>query len=109
MNIRNIPDDSLTITFHTTISHAFSTSYHVSRCRDAQKIDVGYANERTMRINICNYCTISQNEKYRCCSSFRKDRFDQYSNFARIGEGSLGGKGRGLAFIGYSGKNSSRT
>lgn len=30
---------------------------------------------------------------------FQKDRFDQYSNFARIGEGSLGGKGRGLAFI----------
>lgn len=30
---------------------------------------------------------------------FRKDRFDHYSNFARIGEGSLGGKGRGLAFI----------
>ncbi len=30
---------------------------------------------------------------------FRKDRFDHYSNFARIGQGSLGGKGRGLAFI----------
>lgn len=30
---------------------------------------------------------------------FQKDRFDRYSNFARIGEGSLGGKGRGLAFI----------
>jgi len=30
---------------------------------------------------------------------FRKERFDHYSNFARIGEGSLGGKGRGLAFI----------
>ena len=30
---------------------------------------------------------------------FKKDRFDHYSNFARIGEGSLGGKGRGLAFI----------
>lgn len=30
---------------------------------------------------------------------FRKDRFDRYSNFARIGQGSLGGKGRGLAFI----------
>lgn len=30
---------------------------------------------------------------------FRKGRFDRYSNFARIGEGSLGGKGRGLAFI----------
>lgn len=31
---------------------------------------------------------------------YKKERFDEYSNFARIGEGSLGGKGRGLAFIG---------
>jgi len=30
---------------------------------------------------------------------FQKERFDRYSNFARIGQGSLGGKGRGLAFI----------
>ena len=30
---------------------------------------------------------------------FRQDRFDHYSNFARIGQGSLGGKGRGLAFV----------
>ncbi len=30
---------------------------------------------------------------------FHRDRFDHYSNFARIGQGSLGGKGRGLAFI----------
>lgn len=30
---------------------------------------------------------------------FERERFDKYSNFARIGEGSLGGKGRGLAFI----------
>ena len=30
---------------------------------------------------------------------FQRDRFDQYSNFARIGDGSLGGKGRGLAFL----------
>lgn len=30
---------------------------------------------------------------------FRKEQFDRYSNFARIGQGSLGGKGRGLAFI----------
>ncbi len=32
-------------------------------------------------------------------AEFKKDRFDYYSNFARIGQGSLGGKGRGLAFI----------
>lgn len=30
---------------------------------------------------------------------FNKDRFDSYSHFARIGDGSLGGKGRGLAFL----------
>lgn len=31
---------------------------------------------------------------------FERDRFDEFSNFARIGNGSLGGKGRGLAFLG---------
>ncbi|MBR1652983.1 MAG: phosphoenolpyruvate synthase [Alloprevotella sp.] len=30
---------------------------------------------------------------------YQKDRFDEYSSFARIGKGSLGGKGRGLAFM----------
>lgn len=30
---------------------------------------------------------------------FHKDIYDDYSNFARIGQGSMGGKGRGLAFI----------
>ena len=30
---------------------------------------------------------------------FNRDRFDTYSHFARIGDGSLGGKGRGLAFL----------
>ncbi|MBQ4367406.1 MAG: phosphoenolpyruvate synthase [Muribaculaceae bacterium] len=32
-------------------------------------------------------------------AEFRRGRFDKYSNFARIGQGSLGGKGRGLAFV----------
>lgn len=30
---------------------------------------------------------------------FNRDRYDSFSQFARIGEGSLGGKGRGLAFL----------
>ena len=30
---------------------------------------------------------------------FDRMKFDSYSHFARIGEGSLGGKGRGLAFL----------
>ncbi|MDL2222985.1 phosphoenolpyruvate synthase [Bacteroidales bacterium OttesenSCG-928-M11] len=39
---------------------------------------------------------------------FEKDRFDEYSNFARIGEDSLGGKGRGLAFMGQMIKRQER-
>lgn len=31
---------------------------------------------------------------------YKRERFDEYSNFARIGNDSLGGKGRGLAFLG---------
>ena len=31
---------------------------------------------------------------------YQKERFDEYGSFARIGNGSLGGKGRGLAFMG---------
>ena len=32
-------------------------------------------------------------------AEYMRGRFDRYSNFARIGEGSLGGKARGIAFI----------
>ncbi|NBF39755.1 MAG: phosphoenolpyruvate synthase [Spirochaetes bacterium] len=33
---------------------------------------------------------------------FERERYDEYASFSRIGEGSLGGKGRGLAFIDHS-------
>jgi CheY-like chemotaxis protein len=36
---------------------------------------------------------------------FERGRFDEYSKFARIGEGSMGGKGRGLAFLDAMVKN----
>lgn len=32
-------------------------------------------------------------------AEYNRNRFDRFSNFARIGEGSLGGKARGIAFI----------
>lgn len=32
-------------------------------------------------------------------AEFDRNNYDDYSNFARIGQGSMGGKGRGLAFI----------
>ena len=33
---------------------------------------------------------------------FDRERFDEYTTFCRVGDGSLGGKGRGLAFIDHS-------
>ena len=35
---------------------------------------------------------------------FDRGKFDKYAHFARIGEGSLGGKGRGLAFLDHISK-----
>lgn len=32
-------------------------------------------------------------------AQFRRDRFDEYMTFTRIGDGSIGGKARGLAFL----------
>lgn len=32
-------------------------------------------------------------------AKFRRDKYDEYLGFSRIGEGALGGKGRGLAFV----------
>lgn len=32
-------------------------------------------------------------------ADFHRDRFDEYQTFSRIGEGSIGGKARGLAFL----------
>ncbi len=34
-------------------------------------------------------------------AEFRKSHYDEYYSFSRIGDGSLGGKGRGLAFVDY--------
>ncbi|MFA7582410.1 MAG: PEP/pyruvate-binding domain-containing protein, partial [Proteiniphilum sp.] len=104
MNIRNIPDDAL----YEHLSRNHFSRFFYSRAmfpvaEMLKKIDVSeYATMNDARELI--YATIVQYRKMKntgVVAVFEKDRFDQYSNFARIGEGSLGGKGRGLAFIGY--------
>ncbi|MDD2328148.1 MAG: PEP/pyruvate-binding domain-containing protein [bacterium] len=104
MNIRNIPDDALY--FH--LSHNHFSRFFYSRAmfpvaEMLKKIDVSeYASMHDARELI--YATIVQYRRMKntgVVAVFEKERFDQFSNFARIGEGSLGGKGRGLAFIGY--------
>ncbi|NLY24498.1 MAG: phosphoenolpyruvate synthase [Bacteroidales bacterium] len=104
MNIRNIPDDALQ--YHLSRNHFSRFFYSRAMFPVAEmlkKIDVTeYANMNDARELI--HATIVQYRRMKnigVVAVFEKDRFDQYSNFARIGEGSLGGKGRGLAFIGY--------
>src|SRR5690606_1405848 len=104
MNIRNIPDDAL----YEHLSKNHFSRFFYSRAmfpvaEMLKKIDVSdYASMNDARELI--YATIVQYRKMKntgVVAVFEKDRFDQFSNFARIGEGSPGGKGRGLAFIGY--------
>ena len=104
MNIRNIPDDAL----YEHLSRNHFSRFFYSRAmfpvaEMLKKIDVSeYASMDDARELI--YATIVEYRRMKnmgVVAVFEKDRFDQYSNFARIGEGSLGGKGRGLAFIGY--------
>ena len=58
------------------------------------------AEEQTVRQTVFDAIVKYRRMKNRgVVAIFKRDRFDHYSNFARIGQGSLGGKGRGLAFI----------
>lgn len=104
LNIRQIPDDSLY--YHLSRNH-FSRFFYTRAmfpvAEMLKKIDVSaYARMDDARELI--YQAIVEYRKMKntgVVAVFEKDRFDRYSNFARIGEGSLGGKGRGLAFIGH--------
>lgn len=104
LNIRQIPDDSLY--YHLSRNHFsrfFSTRAMFPVAEMLKKIDVSaYAKMDDARELI--YQAIVEYRRMKntgVVAVFEKDRFDKYSNFARIGDGSLGGKGRGLAFIGY--------
>lgn len=101
-NIYNIPDESLV--YHMTHNH-FSRFFY-SRA-------IFPIAEMLKKIDVCDIQYIDQARKiiydsiikYRRMKNtgvvavFEKDRFDEFSNFARIGDGSLGGKGRSIAFI----------
>ena len=104
LNIRQIPEDSL----HYHLSHNHFSRFFYTRAmfpvaEMLKKIHVSsYANMDDARELV--YEAIVQYRRMKnvgVVAVFEKDRFDKFSNFARIGEGSMGGKGRGLAFVGY--------
>jgi len=101
--IFDIPEDSLT--YHLSRNHFSRFFYSRAMFPPAEVLK---------RVNVNDYKDANEARKlifdlivrYRRMKNtgvvavFERERFDEYSNFARIGDGSLGGKGRGLAFIG---------
>lgn len=98
-----IPDDSLR--YHLSRNHFSRFFYSRAMFPPAailKKVDVkDYQNMDEARQLIFNLIVEYRRMKNAgVVAIYQKERFDEYSNFARIGNGSLGGKGRGLAFMG---------
>ena len=101
--IFSIPSDSLA--YHLSRNHFSRFFYSRAMFPPAELLK---------KVNVSDYEDMNEARKliFNCIVEYRriknsgviaiyqKDRFDEYSTFARIGNGSLGGKGRGLAFIG---------
>ena len=101
--VYQIPDDSLV--YHLSRNHFSRFFYSRAMFPPAEVLK---------RVDVSDYKDMDEARKlifdlivqYRRMKNsgvvaiYQKERFDEYSNFARIGDGSLGGKGRGLAFMG---------
>lgn len=101
-NIFNIPDES--VQYH--LSHDHFSRFFYSRAMFPLA-------EWLKRIDVSDFSSMDEARqiiydmiiKYRkvknsgIVATFDKDRFDEFSNFARMGDGSIGGKGRSIAFM----------
>ena len=101
--ITDIPDDSLV--YHLSQNHFSRFFYSRAMFPPAeilQRIDVSeYKNlDEARRLIFHLIVQYRRMKNSGTIAIYLRDRFDEYSNFARIGNGSLGGKGRGLAFMG---------
>lgn len=100
--IADIPDKSLK--YHMSHNHFSRFFYSRAMFPIAEALKSLNANDVTADdARSIIYETIVEYRKMKnsgVIAVFENDRFDEFSNFARIGNGSLGGKGRGLAFLG---------
>lgn len=102
-NLYRIPDDSLRYHLaHDHFSRFFFSRAMFPPAMILKKVDVSeYAHLGEAR-QLISDCIVGYRRMKNTgvVAIYRRGRFDEYSNFARIGNGSLGGKGRGLAFMG---------
>jgi CheY-like chemotaxis protein len=101
--IFSIPDDSLI--FH--LSHNHFSRFFYSRAmfpvaEFLKQVDISEYRDmdEARQLIFDSIVSYRKMKNSGIVAIFLKDRFDEYSNFARIGEDSIGGKGRGLAFLG---------
>ncbi|MBP3353640.1 MAG: phosphoenolpyruvate synthase [Bacteroidales bacterium] len=100
--IFDIPDES--ILYHASRNHISSWLYsramfplaELLRQKTVRSCDNGEEIKHIIFEAIVEYRKMKNSG---VVAIFERTRFDRYSNFARIGQGSLGGKGRGLAFV----------
>ena len=107
-NIYSIPDDALYS--HLSQNHISRFFYSRAMFSVAEMLKKIHVSQYTTMDEVRDFifATIVQYRKMKntgVVAVFERDRFDKYSNFARIGDDSLGGKGRGLAFVGTLVKN----
>ena len=102
-NIYSIPDESLR--YHLSRNH-FSRFFYSRAMFPIAELLKGIGVDDYLDMDEARQTIFDAIVSYRRMKNtgvvavYLKDRFDEYSNFARIGEDSLGGKGRGLAFMG---------
>lgn len=101
-SIMNIPDKSLL--YHMSHNHFSRFLYSRAMFPIAETLKRLHVNDLNLEdARQLIYDSIVEYRRMKntgVIAIFEKDRFDEFSNFARIGNGSLGGKGRGLAFLG---------
>ena len=98
----NVPDNSLR--YHLSRNHASRWLYSRAMFPLAKFVEnvpiEDYEDTMEARKIIFDAIVMYRRTKNQgVVAEFKKERFDKYSNFVRLGNGSLGGKGRGLAFI----------
>ena len=100
--LKVIPDESLI--YHAERNHFSNwlktrTEFALADMLKPRKVS-DYASTEDLRHYLINSLRESRRELRReLVVDFSRETFDPHSGFARIGKGSLGGKGRGLAFI----------
>jgi len=100
--IRTIPDESLL--YHAESNHFSNwlkarTEFYLAHMLRPRKVS-DYDSVADLREALISYLREYHIDQYRgIISDFDAKTFDPESDFARLGAGSLGGKGRGLAFM----------